>query len=258
MNGPAARPVVAVTGRHLAAGRVEHWRDAAVASPAGYLSAVTRAGGIPVVLEPTEIDDASAATLLGRVDALVLTGGIDVDPARYGQEPAPRTYGCHPLTDRFEEAMVRSAERSGLPLLAICRGLQVLNVAHGGTLDQHITDRPGLVSHGRPNGGVASPVAVSVEPGSLLGDALGTDRVTGSCHHHQAVDRTGTGLRVVARAGDGVVEGLEPVDAVDGWVVAVQWHPEDTAATDPSQQRLFDALVTQATLRSRKAEQPMG
>ncbi len=146
--------------------------------------------------------------------------------------------------------LARSAEASGLPLLAICRGLQVLNVAHGGTLDQHITGRAGLVCHGQPNGGVASAVEVDVEPGSRLCDALGTARVTGACHHHQAVDRLGAGLAVVARAADGLVEGLE-ARAAPGWVVAVAWHPEVTAGTDPDQQRLFDALVTEA-LRSRR------
>jgi len=240
-----ARPLIAVTGRRLAAGRVERWREAALASPASYLDALARAGGTGAVLDPVELDEPQAAALLARFDGLVLTGGIDVDPARYGQEPAPETYGCHPLTDGFEIALVHAAVAGAVPTLAICRGLQVLNVACGGTLDQHITGRPGLGAHGVPNGGACAAVEMAIGPGSRLAAAVGTASVVGLCHHHQAVDRLGEGLAVVARAADGLVEAVEPADA-PGWVVAVQWHPEDSAAEDPAQQALFDALVAEA------------
>lgn len=241
----AGRPLVAVTGRRLAQGRIERWLEPAFASPAPYVEAVARAGGRGVVVAPETLDEVEAAQLLRRFDGLVLTGGIDVDPALYGQEPAPETYGCDPVTDAFELALLDAALAGAVPTLAICRGLQLLNVARRGTLYQHITGQTGLVSHGVPNGGGGSLVEVSIEPGSRLATTLNAVSCTGSCHHHQAIDVLGHGLRVVGRAPDGVVEAVEPID-VEGWVIAVQWHPEDTATSDPVQQHLFDALVVQA------------
>ncbi len=240
MSGPA-RPLVAVTGRRL--GPTEQWpRSYATVSPRGYLDSVARAGGLPLLVDP--VGDPSG--LLERVDALVLTGGPDLDPRGYGEEPQLQTYGADPHIDAFEVALVREAIDRELPTLAICRGLQLLNVALGGTLHQHIPDDPGVEPHGRPGepgGGRAQEI--SIEPGTLLSKVMGTQRPVGSCHHHQAVARVGRGLRVVARADDGIVEGLESEDA-GGWLLAVQWHPEDTADTDPAQQRLFDALVAEA------------
>jgi len=237
-----------VTGRRLAAGRIERWLEPALASPATYAAAVARAGGLGVVVAPEEIEAAPASMLLEHFDGLVLTGGIDIDPARYGQVPAPETYGCDPLVDGFEMTLLEAALADGVPTLAICRGLQVLNVVRGGTLHQHITDEPNQLCHGIPNGGGGSPVEVRIEDGTRLAEAVGARSAISFCHHHQAVDRLGTGLTVVARADDGVIEAVEPVD-IGGWVIAVQWHPEDTAADDPAQQRLFDALVERASAR---------
>jgi putative glutamine amidotransferase len=247
---------VAVTGRRLAAGRVERWPEAAVGSPARYLESVGRAGGLPAVLLPVAIDAALAAVTIDRFDGLVLTGGIDVDPAAYGAHRQPQTYGCDPVTDGYEIALLRAAIAADRPVLAICRGMQILNVAFGGTLHQHITGQPGLASHGVPNGGGGAPVAVTAEPGSRLAAALGTDRATGMCHHHQAVDRVGAGLLVVASADDGLIEGLE-LDAAS-WVVGVQWHPEDTTRQDPVQQRLFSAFVAECARRPTPVGQPRG
>ncbi len=117
-------------------------------------------------------------------------------------------------------------------------------MAFGGDLDQHITGRDGLGPHGIPNGGGGSPVDYVIEPDSALAAAMGGTTATGMCHHHQAVGRVGEGLRVVARAADGTVEAVEPVESA-GWVVSVQWHPEDSAPRDPRQQALFDAFVAQ-------------
>jgi len=242
--GARSRPLIAVTGRRLAVGRVERWLEAAIASPAPYAEAVARAGGLGVVLAPEELDRSAAHAVLARFDGLLLTGGIDVDPARYGRSPAPETYGCDPVTDTFEMALLEAALAAAVPTLAICRGLQLLNVNRGGTLHQHITGRPGLVPHGVPNGGGGSLVEVAVEPDSRLAGVLGASAV-GFCHHHQAVDGLGRALRVVARAPDGVIEAVEPLDG-DGWALAVQWHPEDAAGGDPSQQRLFDSFVAEA------------
>ena len=234
------RPLVAVTGRRI--GKTEKWPYAgASAIPRAYLDAVVRAGGQPVVFDPL----GDIVPLLDRVDALVLTGGPDVDPACYGERPHETVYGVDPAVDQAELAVARAAIERGTPTLAICRGLQVLNVACGGTLHQHIPDLPGIAAHGRPGEtGGALAHEIHVAPDSLLHEVFGRIRVIGSCHHHQAVDKVGNGLRITATAADGVVEGLEPEGA---WLLAVQWHPEDTAAGDPTQQALFDALIDRVT-----------
>jgi putative glutamine amidotransferase len=238
----SARPLIAITGRRL--GETDRWpHSRALVSPRGYVESVERAGGRPALIDP--VGDPEG--LLDHFDALVLSGGADLDPVAYGQPRHAKTYGVNSAVDEFELALTRDAIAREMPVLAICRGLQVLNVALAGTLHQHILERPGVPAHGRPgepNGGRVQEVAV--EAGTLLAKVMGSPRVTASCHHHQAVDRVGTGLRIVARADDGIIEALE-LDHNGGWLLAVQWHPEDTSENDPAQQRLFDALVTECT-----------
>jgi putative glutamine amidotransferase len=231
--------VVAVTGRRL--GETKKWPYAgASAIPRAYLDAVDRAGGQPVVVDPA----GDLVPLLDRIDGLVLTGGPDVDPACYDEVAHEAVYGVDAAADAAELALARAAIERGTPTLAICRGLQVLNVALGGTLYQHLLELPYADRHGRPGEpGGAHVHEIDVAADSLLASVFGTTRVAGSCHHHQAVAKVGDGLRVVANARDGIVEGLEHDR---GWVLAVQWHPEDTAAGDPTQQALFDALVARA------------
>jgi putative glutamine amidotransferase len=232
-------PFIALTGRRI--GRTSKWPyPGAVTLPRAYTDAVQRAGGLPVVVNDAPDTDA----LIERVDALVLTGGADLDPATYGEAQHAETYGVDSTVDAFELELTRRAVAAGLPTLAICRGMQVLNVALGGTLYQHIPEEPGVERHGRPgeaDGRLEHPV--DVETGSLLAEVMNTTNVIASCHHHQAVAKLGDGLRVTARAADGIVEGLEHDDA---WLLGVQWHPEDTAERDRAQQRLFDALVARA------------
>jgi putative glutamine amidotransferase len=231
--------IVAVTGRRL--GRTEKWPySGGVALPYAYLDAVLRAGGTPVVVNTARDPKA----LLDRVDALVLTGGPDVDPELYGQPAHPQVYGVDRTDDDFECALAEAATVRSVPTLAICRGIQILNVARGGSLHQHIPDDPGVPAHGEPGvAGGARVHDVKLEPGSLVAEVMDATTVRASCHHHQAIADVGDGLRVVGRAPDGIVEALE----LDGaFLLAVQWHPEDTAADDPAQQRLFDALVRQA------------
>lgn len=245
--GPGA-PLVAVTGRVIAAERIERALEPQAAVPTYYLEALGRAGAVGAVLLPRAAADEAAADVVARVDGLLLTGGEDLDPGLYDEDPHEATYGYDAGVDRWEAALYRAAVDLGVPVLAVCRGLQLLNVVHGGTLDQHITGREDLGPHGVPLGGGGSDVQVAVEPGSRLADALGGELAPlGRCHHHQAVDEVGTGLRVVARAADGTVEGLEPDGP--GWVVAVQWHPEDSAERDPVQQRLFAAFVAACARR---------
>jgi putative glutamine amidotransferase len=244
-------PLVAIPAYPVVkAGRIQGWPDAGVAVPARYVEALRRAGGREAIVLPTAIDDDGAAALLDRVDGLLLIGGGDLDPATYGEEPNTRIYGVNAERDACELALTRAAIARRTPVLAICRGCQVLDVASGGTLDQHITGREGLAEHGVP--GVADGARehpIDVEPASRLADAVGATHVMGSSHHHQAVARVGDGLRVVARAPDGVVEGIEAADPAGPWIVGVQWHPEDTAATDAPNQHLFDTFVSECASR---------
>jgi putative glutamine amidotransferase len=234
--------VVAVTGRRL--GKTQKWPYAgASAIPRAYLDAVARAGGQAVVVDPA----GDLVPLLDRVDAVLLTGGPDVAPACYGEEAHEAVYGVDRAADEAEIALARAALDRDIPMLAVCRGLQVVNVALGGTLHQHLPDLAGVEEHGRPGEtGGGREHEIGVAPDSRLGVVLETTAVVGSCHHHQAVAKLGEGLHVTASARDGVVEGIE---ADHGWLLAVQWHPEDTAATDPTQQRLFDALTGAARPR---------
>jgi putative glutamine amidotransferase len=241
------RPLIAVPAYPVKAGRIQGWEKPGVAAPAPYVEALQRAGAREAILMPVAIDDGDAAEVLERFDGLLLMGGGDLQPEEYGQERREQVYGVVPHRDRFELALARAAVDRGVPTLAICRGHQVLNVALGGALDQHITERAG-VAHGKPGvPGGSSVHDIDLEPGSRLAEAMGVTHASCSSHHHQAVEHTGAGLRVTARAPDGVVEGIE-LDG-DSWIVGAQWHPEDTAADDPAQQRLFDTFVRHAAKR---------
>jgi putative glutamine amidotransferase len=239
-------PLIAVAGRIGAAGKVSRIEVAFVGRR--YLDAVIRAGGEPVTLAPRSLEPGQAEELLARFDGLLLIGGADVDPALYGQDPHHRTYGVDRRNDEFEIALCRAAASLELPTLAICRGMQVANVAFGGTLHQHLADLDPAVDvvHGpqgfpSPPEGVEHPI--DLEAGSLLAKALeGQPTPPAISYHHQAVDRLGDGFTPTAWAGDGHVEAME---RAQGWFVCLQWHPEDTAPTDPAQQRIYDAFVDQ-------------
>jgi putative glutamine amidotransferase len=240
-------PLIAMAAYRLAPGRVSLWgENAAVALPASYVEAVRRAGGHPILL--TSLDPGPAAELLAPFDALLLAGGGDIDPAMYGQEPRTEVYGLDPDRDRLEMDLVRAALRQGKPALCVCRGMQLANVALGGTLLQHLPDLPEMGQHGVPLGG-GTVHQVRVAKGSVLAQIVGGTRVRATCHHHQGVERLGEGLVGSAWSDDGLVEGLELGDPDGGWLVGVQWHPEETAAEDSSQQALFDALVSRAAER---------
>jgi gamma-glutamyl-gamma-aminobutyrate hydrolase PuuD len=202
---------------------------------ATYVAATERAGGIAVLLPP---QFSGAAEVLDRLDGLVLTGGADVDPVRYGEAPGERTSRPRELRDEWETALARGALDRDLPLLAICRGLQIVNVALGGSLHQHLPDLTGHEAH-QPSPGVFGAVDVRTEPGTRTAGLIGPG-VRVSCHHHQALARLAPGLTVTARAADGTVEAAE----VDGrsFAVGVQWHPEE----DSGDTRLFAALVAAA------------
>ena len=231
----AARPLVAIVGSLEARAR-----EPELVVPVVYPEAVERAGGLPVLLHPEPLAPGQASAILEPFDALLLIGGGDVDPSTYGQPPGVALYGVSRVRDDYEIALLEAAQGRRLPVLAICRGMQVVNVARGGTLQQHISDREDLQAHGTPNGGEPTVHTVTITTGSRLAEVMGTASAQGSCHHHQAVGLIGAGLRRVGETSDGLVEALE---SESGDLVAVQWHPEDTAASDPTQQRLFDWLV---------------
>ena len=241
-----ARPLIAVpTYPRLARGTVHGWADDGVGVPARYVDALHRAGAQEACFLPGAWDDADAAALLGRVDGLLLVGGGDLDPATYGARRDATCYGVDTDRDGCELALARAAVGCSLPTLAICRGHQVLAVALGGTLDQDLAPS-GLVDHGTPGvAGGSRSHPVEVRAGSRLAATLGVATTAVASHHHQAVATVGAALTPVARAPDAVIEAVELTDPDGPWMVGVQWHPEDTAPTDPVQQRLFDGFVEQ-------------
>jgi len=245
------RPLVAVAAYHLADDRVSRWPRGGYGVPAPYVERARAAGARTAILAPGE--PGSPAEILEPFDALLLVGGGDVDPTRYGAEAGDSLYGVEADRDAFEIDLALEAVRAGLPTLCICRGMQVLNVAFGGTLHQHLPGMPGLLAHGVPVDDSESLHDVEVEDGTLLRAATGAGSLACSSHHHQGVDRVGDGLRVSGRSADGLVEAFEPADGGAGWTVAVQWHPEDTAALDPAQQGLFDELVRRAAPEGRSS-----
>ncbi|HEV7887181.1 MAG TPA: gamma-glutamyl-gamma-aminobutyrate hydrolase family protein [Acidimicrobiales bacterium] len=237
----ARRPLVAIPTYHLVEGRVQGWVSGGFGLPERYVHALRRAGARPVLLPGPDPGD--AADVLAPFDAVVLAGGGDVDPGRYGGEQHPSVYGVDPDRDGLEVDLALATARLGVPTLAVCRGMQVVNVAFGGTLLAHVPDVDGLGAHGSPVGGSSAVHDVKSAGGSRLEAVCGP--VVRDCvsHHHQAVDRLGRGLVPVAWTDDGLVEAVEREDPAGAFFIAVQWHPEMTAATDPAQQALFDALV---------------
>jgi putative glutamine amidotransferase len=212
-----------------------------------YLRAVERAGGLPVVLPPLELERIPA--LLDRLSGLLLSGGPDLDPAAYGRAAHPELGPTEPQLDAFEVQLAREADARGLPILGICRGAQALNIARGGTLHQHlpeVTDRS--VAHRQCQPGEEVTHAVRVAPRSGLAEVLGRRRTAVNSFHHQSVDRLGDGLHAVAWADDGVIEGVE--GRGESLLLGVQWHAE-TLVDDAAQLALFRHLVTASEERER-------
>jgi putative glutamine amidotransferase len=222
----AARPRLAI-GICAAAERAawSFWdQDAALVADT-YLDCVRRAGGLPLMLPPEPLSASDVEALIARIDGLLLIGGADLDPASYGQVPTARTEATYPVRDEFELALVRAALAADLPVLGVCRGLQVMNAATGGTLHQHLTDA-GFAEHRALPGSLGEPTMhpLAVEPGSLPPSAAPVPGRVNS-HHHQGIDRVGQGGKVVARSlPDRLVEAVQwPAHR---FALGVQWHPE--------------------------------
>ena len=206
--------------------------------PGLYLDAVRTAGGIPILLAPGE---SQAESLLTRVDGLLLTGGGDVNPDRYGSSGHPEVYAVDEERDAFEFQLVSWALEQKLPLLGICRGLQVINVALGGTLIEHLPDViDDKTAHCLvPRAPTDHAIELTAE--SRLAGIYRETSFSAASWHHQAIDDVAPGLTIVGRAPDGTIEALELADHPE--LIAVQWHPELTAATDPIQQRIFSTFI---------------
>jgi putative glutamine amidotransferase len=215
--------------------------------PVEYVHAVRRAGALPWLIPPGE---PRLEELLGHLDGLVLSGGGDVDPDLYGGARHPTLYGIDRERDATELELARAAFERRLPTLGICRGCQVANVAFGGSLIEHLPDEVGEeLAHRGEVPGSSSLHPVELAPGSRVARIVGDLFPHVSSSHHQALRRVAEGFAVVGRARDGTIEAVERAD--HPFYLAVQWHPEETAARDPDQQRLFDALVA-AALEHRK------
>ena len=229
-------PLVAIPGRFSASASALRYQ--AIVTARALSASVLRAGGEPLTVHPWApegyVDEAQIERRLAFADAVVLPGGGDLSPATYGQGiESGDVYDIDDEQDVFDLAVARWALSTGVPLLAVCRGMQVVNVALGGELEQHMDEPHRPVTH-----------PVTVDAGTRLADVIGATADV-SCYHHQRISTLGEGLHAIARSGDGGIEALDLRGAA-GWFVAVQWHPEDTAAHDPAQQGLVDALVRAA------------
>ncbi|EME58446.1 gamma-glutamyl-gamma-aminobutyrate hydrolase family protein [Amycolatopsis decaplanina] len=237
MASNGSEPLIGLTS-YLEPAKFLVWETEAALLHRVYVDGIVAAGGIPVLLPPVS---AAHDRLMSAVDGLVLVGGADVDPARYGQERHATTY-TRPNRDAFEFGLLRSAMDSGKPVLGVCRGLQVLSVALGGTLAQHLPDTLDTEDH-QPAPATFGTTTVSLAEGSRVASILGAETKV-SCYHHQAIDRLGDGLVPVGWAADGTIEAAELPG--DGFVLGVQWHPEQ----NPDDIRLFEALVEAAKERT--------
>ena len=230
-------PVIGLTA-YCEDARWSHWHRPAVLLPANYADMVAAAGGIPVLLPPMP----GIAAAVSRLDGLLLTGGGDIDPGRYGAQPHPATSRVSQERDAAELEVLGAAAAAGTPVLGVCRGMQLVNVARGGTLCQHVHSDAGHT----PSPGTFGSHPVRIADGTRLAGILGTNGtgVDVPTAHHQAIDRLGDGLVATAWAEDGVIEAVERSDDGEEFLVAVQWHPE--AGADP---RLIKALVGAAASR---------
>jgi putative glutamine amidotransferase len=236
-----ARPTVGITA---ATERVSYgpWEKVpAVMSPMRYVRAVQRAGGRAVLLPPDPEDARDPGGVLGLIDALLLTGGAgDLDPALYGEERHPKTGPVQEERDAYELALARAVLEREVPILGVCRGMQVLNVAYGGTIEQHVPDAVGHEEH-RHTPGTFADHEVRLEPGSLAARAAGTELTAVKSHHHQGVREVGEGLRVTGWSTmDDIVEALE--DPSQPFVLGVLWHPEEE-----EESQLIKALVSEVS-----------
>jgi putative glutamine amidotransferase len=211
---------------------------------AAYVSALENAGLVPLIVPPLA-NERSADSIIDSVSGLVLTGGEDVDPARYGETRHEKVRSVNSARDATETALINAAKARMTPVFAICRGIQILNVALGGTLVQDIPSQCDTrIAHDEDSPRDSRAHEISIEPGSLIARAVGTEHCSVNSFHHQSVKRVADGMRVTAKSSDGVIEGIESTDA-NWWVMGVQWHPEEmTESPEPWDRGLFKAFAS--------------
>jgi len=212
-----------------------------------YVDGVTGAGGVPVVLPPVG-DERSAEAVIQSLDGLLLSGGSDLDPGYYGEEPVPELGITIPERDAFEMALVGLALRRGMPVFGICRGMQVLNVALGGTLYQDLPSQWGrdLLKHRQDTPKWQPTHEVKVREGSYIAEVMGRELVKVNSYHHQGIKTLAEGLVATGRSSDGVIEAVEAEDVSERWLLGVQWHAEAMRGAGPQQESLFEAHVSAA------------
>jgi putative glutamine amidotransferase len=235
------KPIIGLTS-YRQRGQTGVWDTEMAMLPAFYLEGVTRAGGIAVILPPQQVNSEDARNLLSGLDGLVVTGGRDVEAARYGHQSHDKAEKPDRLRDLLEDELITAAIQMKLPFLGICRGAQLLNVNRGGTLIQHLPDLVGDNRYLLGDGNFAH-MPISVREGSLLASIVGDQVENAALYHHQAIDEPGEGLQVVAYSPDGIVQAVEVENHPFG--LAVQWHPEQTL----DDLRLFDALIAATNSR---------
>lgn len=235
-NDSEPTPLVGVS-TYLERAQQGVWDVRAAFLPEQYLAGVTGSGGIALLLPPQDPEAADAA--ISGMDGLILTGGADVAPELYGEQRHPSTDPARHDRDAWELALFRAAERRHMPVLAICRGLQLVNVARGGTLQQHLPDSLGTERY-RLGGGVFAENAITISDDTVLSEILGAGETHVHSYHHQGIGQLGKGLVVAARSDDGLVQAF--VDASTPHIVGIQWHPEENA----DDRRLFENLVSEA------------
>jgi putative glutamine amidotransferase len=239
VSAPPTTPLIGLS-TYRSPAQMDGYDTDFVALPAQYLEAITRGGGVGVLIPPQPLTEKDAWRILKGLDGLVICGGWDIEPQRYGQEPSPRMEATDPLRDATEDTLLGVALQLDMPVVGICRGAQMLNVHLGGTLHQHVPDVTGSDIYRKP-GGLFTREEMSLEPGSTLATIFDNDRsVPGPVQHHQAIDQVAEGLVVTARGPDGIVQGVEAPGKT--FCVAVQWHPEENL----DDVRIFSSLVDQA------------
>ncbi len=230
---PARRPLVLITTSTGVLNLGLRRED--VYSGRNYAQAVLAEGGLPVLV--ANVDPAVASDYVERADALLISGGPDVDPARFDQMPHPDLGTVDHERDAFELALYRATRAAGKPVFGVCRGIQLINVAEGGSLHQHLPALGGPLQHSQRDPGGRPHHRLVLAPGSQIRAGFGADEVVVNTYHHQALDRLGAGLRATAHAEDGLVEALE--GTTGAWLLGVQWHPEMSYATHPDQRAPF-------------------
>ena len=248
----SSRPPLIGLSTYRSPAQMDGYNTDFVALPAQYVEAITRGGGVAVLIPPQPLEVDEARRILGSLDGLVMCGGWDIEPSRYGQETSDKIEETDSLRDETEMTLLGTALELDMPVLGICRGAQMVNVHLGGTLHQHIPDITGSDRYRKP-GGLFTNEEMALEPGSRLADIFsGDSAVPGPVQHHQAIDQVAEGLVVSARGPDGIIQGVEAPGKT--FCVAVQWHPEENL----DDVRIFETLVTEAHRYRTRRIQPAG